>query len=101
MEISSDVIYKLSGLSNKGAHVPVGPQPELVEKLIGTQIGKNSKGLTVCKIKATTPKMVSKIFSTCLSVIGLGCDLRLDMFQAVDTIEESGKTYCWDQYVAT
>ena len=38
--------------------------------------------------------------STGLNVIGQWCDLRLDMLEAVDCIEELGKTYHWAQYVA-
>ena len=32
--------------------------------------------------------------------MGQGCDLKLNMLEAVDYIMESGKFYYWDQYVA-
>ena len=47
IEVSGDVIYILTGLSNKGELVPVGSKPWLVEKLIGTPTNKNSKGLVI------------------------------------------------------
>ena len=72
----------------------------MVERLTRTSIGKNSKGLIVGQIKATTPKMVAKIMSTGLTITGRGCDLKLDMLKVVDCIEESRKVYCWAQYVA-
>ena len=67
---------------------------------IATPTGNNYKVLVISQIKATTPNMVTKIVSTGLSVTGRGCDLRLDMLEFFDSIEESWKTYCWDQYVA-
>ena len=70
VEISRETIYKITRLSNKGEHVPVGIKDRLVEILIGTPTGKSSKGLIIRKIKASTPKMVAKIVSTCLTVAG-------------------------------
>ena len=70
VEISAETIYKLTGLSNKGDPVPVGIKEGLVEKLRGTLIGKNSKGLIVEKIQDTTPKMMAKIVSTGFTVMG-------------------------------
>ena len=99
IEISSETIYKLTGLYNKGEHVPVGIKNGLVEKLTGTLTGKNSKGMIIGQNKASTPKMVAKIVSTGLTITGRGCDLKLDMLEAVDTIVEKGKSYCWAQYV--
>ena len=65
-----------------------------------TSPGKNSKGLFIGQIKATTPKIVAKIISTGLTVTCRVCDLKIDMLEAVDCIETSGKVYCWAQYVA-
>ena len=64
VEISDEVIYKLTGLSNKSKPIPLGSNPGLVEKLIGTPTRKNSKGLVIIQIKATTPKIVTKIICT-------------------------------------
>ena len=50
MEISAETIYKLRRLSNKGEFVHVGIKEGLVEKLTGTPIGKNSKGLIIGKV---------------------------------------------------
>ena len=44
--------------------------------------------------------MVAKIVSTSLTVTGHGCDLKLDMLEAVDYIESIGKIYHWEQYIA-
>ena len=88
MELSAKIIYKLIGLSNKGDPVPVGIKDGLVEILTGTPTGKNSKGLIVRKIIATTPKIVAKIVSTGLTVTGRGCDLKLEMMEAVSEIEK-------------
>ena len=100
MEILAETIYKITGISNKGDPVPIGIKEGLVKILIGTPTGKNSKGLIIIQIKATTPKIVAKIVSTCLTVTGRGCDLKLDMLEAVECIEDSRKVYCWAQYVA-
>ena len=93
VEISGATIYKLTSLSNKGDHFPVGIKEGLVEILTGTPIGKKSKSLIVGQIKATTPKMVAKIVSTGLTVIGRGYDLKLDMLEVVDCIAALGKVY--------
>ena len=95
-EISSDIIYKLIGLSKKGEPVFVGSNPEMVEKIISTPTGNNSKGLVIIQIKATTPKMVTKIVSTGLTITGCGCELNLDMLEFIDSIADKGKTYCWE-----
>ena len=86
MEISAEAIYKLTGLSNKGDLIHVGIKEGLVEKIMGTPTGKKSKGMIIGKVQATTPKMVAKIVSTDLTVIGHGYDLKLDMLEAVDRI---------------
>ena len=100
VEISVETIYKLTGLSNKSDPVPIGIKEGLVERLTDTPIGKNSKGLIIVQIKANTPKIVAKIVSTGLTITGRGCDLKLDMLEAIECIENSGKIYCWAQYVA-
>ena len=69
----------------------------MVEKLTGTPIEKNSKGLIVGQIQATTPKIVAKIISIGLAIRGRGCDLELDMPEAINSIENIGKIYCWAQ----
>ena len=42
VEISGEVIYKLTGLSNQADPVPIGIKEGLVERLTGTPKGKNS-----------------------------------------------------------
>ena len=100
MEISAETIYKFTGLSNKGDLVPVGIKEGLVERLTGTLTGKNSKGLIIGQIKSTTPKMVAMNVFIGLTIIGQGCDLKLEMLEEVDCIANSGKLYHWAQYVA-
>ena len=43
--------------------------------------------------------MVAKIMSTGLTVVGRGCDLKLDMLEVVHKIAEERKIYYWAQYV--
>ena len=93
VEISSEFIYKLTGLSNTGDPVPIGIKYGLVERLTGTPTRKNYKGLIVSQIQDTTREIVEKVVSTGLIVIGRGCDLKLEMLEAVDTIATSGKIY--------
>ena len=100
MEISVETIYKITRISNKGVLVPVGIKEGLVERLTKTPTWKNSKGLIIRQIKATTPKIVAKIVSIGLTVIGRGWNLKLDMLEVGDCIADSKKIYCWDQYVA-
>ena len=71
----------------------MGIKDGLVEKLTGTPTGKNSKGLIIGKIKDSTPKVVAKIVSIGLTITGQGCNLKLDMLEAIDTIVEKGKSY--------
>ena len=97
MEISSETIYKFTGIPNKGNLVPIGMKQGLFEKIMGTPTGKNSKGLIIGKFQDTTPKMVAKIVSTGLTVTGHGCDLKLEMLDAVDYIASTGKVYHWAQ----
>ena len=94
VEISGETIYKLTRLSNKCDLVPVGIKEGLVEIITRMPKGKNSKGLIVRQIQASTPKMVAKIVSTGLTVMERGCDLKLNMLEVVDYIAESGKIYC-------
>ena len=74
MEISGEIIYKLTGLSNKGDLVPMGIKYGLVERLTGTLTGKNSKGLIVGQIQATTPKNGGQNHVYSLNVMGRGFD---------------------------
>ena len=50
VDISGEVISKLTGLSNKGDPVPVGIKEGLVEELTGSPSSKNSKGLMISQI---------------------------------------------------
>ena len=70
VEISAETIYKLTRMSNKGDHVLVGIKQALVERLTGTPTGKKCKGLIVGQIKASTPKVVAKIVSMGLTIVG-------------------------------
>ena len=88
-EISGEVIYKLTGLSNQGNLVLVGIKEGLVERLIGTPFGKNSKGIMIRQIQARTPQIVDKIIATGLTPTGQGSNLKLDMLEAVNTIAET------------
>ena len=71
----------------------------MVEKLTGTPTRKNSKGLVINQIQYTAPKIETKLVYVGLTTTVHGCDLRLDMLEAVDNIVETGKTYCWVQYL--
>ena len=99
VEISSEVIYKLTGLSNQGDPMLVDIKEEMVKPLTGTPYEKNSKGLMISQIQSWTPQIMAKIIATGLTPIGRGSDLKLDMLEAVDTIAEIGKVYIWAQYV--
>ena len=99
VEISSEVIYKLTGLSNQGDPVPVDIKEWVVERLTGTPSRKNSKGLMISQIQARTPQIVAKIIATGLTPTGRGRDLKMNMLEVVDTIAEIGKIYRWAQYV--
>ena len=52
VEISGEVIYRLTGLSNQGDPVPISIKEGLVERLTGTSSGKNSKGIMIRQIQA-------------------------------------------------
>ena len=99
VEISGEVIYKLTGLSNQGDPVLVDIKEGLVERLTGTPLSKNSKGLMISQIQARTPQIMTKIIATGLTPTGRGSDLKLDMLEAVDTIADTEKIYRWAEYV--
>ena len=54
----------------------------------------------IIQIQACTPQIVSKIIATGLTPTGRVSDLKLEMLEAIDTIETSGKIYRLAQYVA-
>ena len=47
IDITGDVISKLTGLANQGSPVPIGIKDGLVQELTGSPSGKNSKGLMI------------------------------------------------------
>ena len=100
VDISGDVISKLTGLSNKGDPVPVSIKDGLVEELIGSPFSKNSKGLMIRQITTQTPQIVAKIIAITLTLASRGRDLKLEMLEAVDTISTGGQLYRWRDYVA-
>ena len=91
VEILGDIIYRLAELSNKGEPIPVRSNPCLFNKLTRTSSGKNSRGLVISQIQYTTPKIVAKIISTGLTTTGHGCDLKLNMLEAIVNVTERGK----------
>ena len=99
IDISREVISKLTSLSNKGEPVLVRIKEGLGEELTGSVSGKNSKGLMISQIQARTPQIVAKIIATALTPIGRGSDLKLDMLEVVDTIAHMGNIYRWAEYV--
>ena len=86
IDITGDVISKLTGLSNQGSLVPIGIKDGLVQELTGSPSGKNSKGLMIGQIATRTPQIVAKIIAITLTLAGRGNDLKLEMLEAVDTI---------------
>ena len=100
IDITGDVISKLTGLSNQGSPVPIGIKDGLVQELTGSPSGKNSKGLMIRQIATRTPQIVAKIISITLTLAGQGSDLKLKMLEAVDTIATDGQIYQWGDYVA-
>ena len=54
----------------------------------------------ISQIQSRTPQIVSKIIATWLTPTDRMSDLKLEMLEAIDTIEYSGKIYRWAQYVA-
>ena len=100
IDISGDVISKLTGLSNKGDPVPVGIKEGLVEELMGSPFEKYSKGLMISQITTRTPYIVAKIIAITLTLAGQGSDLKLEMLEAIDTITTDGRLYRWGDYVA-
>ena len=99
IDISGEVISKLTGLSNTGDTVPVGIKEGLVEELTRLASGKNLKGLMISQITTRMPQIVTKIIAITLTLAGLGSNLKLDMLEAVDTIATDRKIYRWDEYV--
>ena len=93
VEIYGKVIFKLSDLSNQGNPVPIVIKEGLVERLTGTPIGKNLKGIMISQIQAQMRQIVAKIIATGLTPTGRVSDLKLDMLEAVDTIASTGKIY--------
>ena len=53
----------------------------------------------ISQIQAQIPQIVAKIIATGLTPTGQGSDLKLDMPEVVDTIDETWKVYRWAQYV--
>ena len=90
IDMSRDVISKLTGLSNKGDPVPVGIKEGLVEELTGSPSEKSSKGLMISQITTRTPQIMAKIIAITLTLAGRGSDLKLDMLEVVDTIATDG-----------
>ena len=86
-------------MSNQGNPVPIGIKEGLVEELIGSPSGKNSKGLMIRQIATRTPQIVAKIIAITLTLAGRGSDLKLEMLEAVDTIATDGQIYRWGDYV--
>ena len=99
IDITGDVISKLTGLSNQGSPVPVGIKEGLVQELTGTPTGKNSKGLMIGQIATRAPQIVAKIIAVTLTLAGRSSDLKLEILEAVDTIATDGRVYRWGDYV--
>ena len=74
-------------------------KPGLIEKLIGTPGGNNSRGLIISQIQYTTPKIVANIVSAGLTSTGSGFDLNLDILEAVINVAQRGKFYRWAQHL--
>ena len=86
IDITGDVVSALTGLSNRGYPIPIGIKEWLVQELIGTPTGKNSKGLMIGQIATRTPQIVAKIIAITLTLAGRSSDLKLEMMEVFDTI---------------
>ena len=49
----------------------------------------------ISQIQSRMPQIMAKIIATGLTPTGRGSDLNIDMLEAIDTIEETGKVYRW------
>ena len=56
IEVSGDIIYRLTRLFKKGEPIPIKSNLGLVKKLAETPAGKNSKGIVISQIQYTHPK---------------------------------------------
>ena len=70
IDITGDVISRLTGLSNQGNPVPIGIKEGLVQELIGSPSEKNPKGLMIRQIATRTPQIVAKIIAITLTLAG-------------------------------
>ena len=100
IEIFGDMIYRISGLFNKGESVPMSSNLILVEILTRTPIANNSHGLIINQIQYTTPKIVEKNISTSMTSTRRGYDSKLNMLEAVVNIAQKGKIYWWEEHLA-
>ena len=86
VDITGDIISKLTGLSNQGNPVPIRIKEGLVQELTGSPSGKNFKGLMIGQIATRMPQIVAKIIAITLTLAGQSSNLKLEMLEAVDTI---------------
>ena len=100
VDITGDIISKLTGLSNQGNPVPIYIKEGLVKELTGSPSGKNSKGLVIRQIATRMPQIVAKTIAITLTLAGRSSDLKLEMLEAIDTIATDGRIYRWGDYVA-
>ena len=70
VDITRDIISKLTGLSNQGNPVPIRIKEGLVQELTGSPSGKNSKGLMIGQIATRMPQIVAKIIAVTLTLAG-------------------------------
>ena len=70
VNITGDIISKLTGMSNQGNPVPIGIKEGLVQELTGSPSEKNSKGLMIGQIATRTPQIVAKIIAITLTLAG-------------------------------
>ena len=99
VEITGDIISKLTGLSNQGNPVPIEIKEGLVQELTRSPSRKNSKGLMIGQIATRTPQIVAKIIAITLTLASRSSDLKLEMLEAIDTIATDGRIYRWGDYV--
>ena len=84
----------ITGLLLNGDQVLVeSKNPALLEKFTGsTQRRKNSKGLQINSIESSLVRWTTLILSICLTISDRLSDVKLDMLEVIDGVENHGKT---------
>ena len=101
MELTAELIYRVTGLPMKGDKVPMDmPSAAMIREYLGLEEeGMNSKGIRIGKATHESVEWALTIIAVCLTNVGRPSSVKREVLPVAVEIATKGTVYNWSSYL--